>query len=196
MSYNNSIPNISDFVLQSGPQLRANYNSIFTSFSQDHYPMNNPNAGMHKSLTLRPQNADPVTGADEVAIYNKIGTGTVPQLFYAPNNAQTPIQLTFQSVVNTGDRQYSYVAGPFIFYFGKINAPLNNQVVTLSPSSTLITVILVGGSNKGSDITLQNLAYSFSGTPSGSSFTMHIDPLDGSSIPTLFVSYTAIGLVT
>jgi hypothetical protein len=141
MSFTPNIPNLSDFILQSGAQLRANWTEIFDAFSQDHVNLIDDNKGKHNKLTLRNQSIDPVTGSDQVAVYNKNGTDTLPQLFYMPNNAQTPIQLSYQSIVNTGTSQYSFIAGPFIFYAGQVINFTNHQNIILSPTTTLISVL-------------------------------------------------------
>lgn len=95
---------------------------------------------MHNVLTLQPA-ADPATTVNQVALYSKLVTG-VPQLFYRPSNNQTPIQMTYPSLVNTGTSQYSFVAGPFIVYTGFITNPTQAQLVTLTPGSSLIYVDL------------------------------------------------------
>jgi hypothetical protein len=89
-------------------------------------------------MIMRPQAADPTTTATQVAIYNKL-VSSIPNLFYRPNNSQTPIQMTYPSIgVNPASaQQYSFVPGPFVFYSGKISNPTNGQTITLSPSSTL-----------------------------------------------------------
>lgn len=100
--------------------------------------------GMHNALTLRPQAADPATTVDQTAIYNKLDANTVPELFFRPNNSQTPIQMTFPSIkADSTATQYSFVAGPFIIYGGLITNPTLNQVVTLTPGTTLIYVDLI-----------------------------------------------------
>lgn len=194
MSFSTGFPNPGDFIIQSGPQFRANFRSIFDSFAQDHYSIDSANAGMHRSLTLRKQTVDPVTTNNDVALYNKIGTGSVPQLFYAPSNAQTPIQLSYQSIVNTGLQQYSYIAGPFLVYFGQVISTSSNQLVTLSPTSTLISVNLIAGSKESKP---PKDPFTLSPIPiiSGSGFTIRLQ-YNPSLIPGLYISYLAIGLVT
>lgn len=148
MSFNAAIPQATDPRAQSAIQMKANFQAINSVFSVNHVPINGDPVngyaeGQHVVLTLRPQGADPITSADEVAIYNKLVTG-VPELFYAPNNAQTPIQLTRDSIdTTTANSKYTFIAGPFTVYGGKISNPTNGQVVNLSPSTTLLYVGLV-----------------------------------------------------
>lgn len=148
MSFNAAIPQVTDPRAQSAIQMRANFQAINSVFNVNHVPINGDpvdgyTEGQHIVLTLRDQGGDPVTSADEVAIYNKLVTG-VPELFYAPNSAQTPIQLTRDSIdTTTANAKYTFIAGPFTLYGGKISNPTNGQVVNLSPSTTLIYVGLV-----------------------------------------------------
>lgn len=109
-------------------------------------------AGKHNFLTLQPQALDPTTSATQIALYNKI-VSSVPQMFYAPSSAQTPIQMTYQSIhtgVQTAGppatyfvQQYTFVAGPFVIYGGKITNPTNGVTVTLTPTTTLKYVGLI-----------------------------------------------------
>lgn len=161
MSYNPNIPQLTDKILQSQPQLKANYQAINTTFSDNHIsPTNSTNTvGMHSLLTMRPQGADPVTGANQVALYNKLVTG-IPELFFRPQNNAMPIQMTFPSIgVGTiapyPADQYTFMAGPFIVYGGLITNATNGQVKTLTPGTTLLYVGLtttnyvVGGGGAG-----------------------------------------------
>lgn len=148
MSFNAAIPQVTDPRAQSAIQMKANFQAINSVFAANHIPINGDpvngyEGGQHSVLTLRSQTVDPVTSADEVAIYNKLVTGT-PELFYAPSSAQTPIQMTRDSIdTDTANAKYTFIAGPFTIYGGKVANPTNGQVVNLSPSTTLIYVGLV-----------------------------------------------------
>lgn len=93
--------------------------------------------GKHTVLILRSQALDPATSATQIAIYQKLVAG-VPNWFYRPNNSQTPIQMSYPSIdVTTVNAQYTFVAGPFVVYLGKVINPTNGQLVTLLPATTL-----------------------------------------------------------
>lgn len=145
MSFNANIPQITDSLFQSFSQLRANFQAIDAAFSVNHASMSGDLdvAGAHTALTMLPQAAmtTPTTDADQVCLFTQIVNG-VPNLFFEPNSNQTPIQLTYPSVLNTGLMQQSFLAGPFIVYGGFINAPTQGQTVTLTPGSSLIYVDL------------------------------------------------------
>lgn len=141
MTYQPNVPQGTDPILQSQGQIRPNYQEINKVFSKNHVGINEDLKGMHSVLTMRDQTGDPATTATQIALYNKL-VSTIPNLFYAPNNSQTPIQLTYPSLNTTqsSNDKYSFVAGPFVVYMGKKSAVTNNQLVTLLPITTLIYV--------------------------------------------------------
>jgi len=163
MSYNTAIPLVTDYMVISQPQIKSNFQAIYSVFAKNHVNINAGEPGrlqgMHNFLTLRVQTGDPTTTTSQIALYTKIVSGNVV-LFYRPSNNQTPIQLTYPSI-STGlqssnpdvylPQQYSFMAGPFVFYFGNLSVT-DGQVITLTPSTTLLYVGLtqIGGlgSNK------------------------------------------------
>lgn len=144
MSYNVNIPVITDSILISSRQIKTNFQAINASYSANHVGLVNSTdaSGKHNVLTFRPQMADPATNATQIALYNKL-VSSIPELFFRPNNSQTPIQLTYPSLKTDGtDTQYSFAAGPFIIYFGKVSNPTDGQGVNLTPGTTLLYVDL------------------------------------------------------
>lgn len=198
MSFNANIPQTTDKTLQSYFQLRANFQAIADAMSANHAPLTgNPTlAGKHTFVILQ-TTTDPATSSSQVALYNKL-VSSIPQIFFRPSNSQTPIQLTYNSVItgNNGatppvyiEKQQSFVAGPFVFYFGIIKSPntITGTVITLLPASNLLYVGLTPTNTFGS----QGLA-SFAATNiTGNQFTMY-------QAPAVFilsdVYYVAIGL--
>jgi hypothetical protein len=191
MSYNPNIPVIGDSILQSQAQIKANFQAISAAFSDNHVGLTqDPTfSGMHDVLTLRPQGSDPTTSATQIALYNKL-VSSVPELFFRPNNSQTPIQLNYPSIkADSSNTQYSFVAGPFIVYGGFISAPTNGQVVTLSPGITLLYVDLTAANSTISP-TVPSMAVPTSIT--GNSFTIKYQNTGG--IGSFDVYYFAIGV--
>jgi len=150
LSYNPNIPQANSKRSISQRQIRVNYQAIYSAFANNHATLGTEEQGRHRVLVLRTV-ADPATTASQVAIYQKLVTA-IPNLFYRPSNNQTPIQMTYPSVL-TGLQtitppvyytdQYSFVAGPFVIYGGKVLNPGNNSPVTLSPNTTLKYVGLI-----------------------------------------------------
>lgn len=144
MSYNPNIPVATDPTLQSQRQILANFQAIEAAFATNHASLVSAiTAGAHTVLTMDPQGSDPATSASQVAFYNKLVSGS-PQLFYRPNSSQTPIQMSVSSIKVDGSfTQYTFVAGPFYIYGGRVVNPTQGQVVVLSPATNLIHVGIV-----------------------------------------------------
>ncbi len=164
MAYNPNRPIVTDYMVNSQPQIRSNFQTINSVFAKNHVRLNSTEAGnsqgMHSVLTFRIQTLNPTTAADQIALYTKV-VGSDISLFYAPSSSQTPIQLTYPSI-STGlqstdpdvflQRQYTFVAGPFVIYMGFIKEK-DGTVITLLPATTLIYVGLVSNQGFGTDKT-------------------------------------------
>ena len=198
MSYNPNIPIITDPILQSSSQIKANFKAINAAFADNHVGLTRDDefSGMHTALTLQPQVSDPATSSTQIAIYNKL-VGGIPEMFFRPRTNQTPIQMTYESLV-TGLQstnpdvyfidQYSFVAGPFIIYGGKITNPTQGQTVTLTPGTTLIFVDLIVSNT---NILPTNIKMAIPTNISGTSFDIRYQ----STISANFdVYYYAVGL--
>lgn len=190
MSFNPAIPQSTDPRAQSQSQILTNFSALNAGFSVNHMPMPSdvntptPFAGMHKVLTMIKQNVDPVTAANEVALYNKLSSG-VSQIFFRPQSAGTPIQMTTTNTPAIPQSIVSFVAGPFIVYAGFVTSPTNGQVVTLTPSSTLIYVGTNALSPRGTNVLVVMIPTNIS----GSSFTIRFQT--GASAPYMY--FMAIG---
>ena len=177
MAFSPNIPTVTDPILQSFKQLRANFQGINESFADNHQALTNDLefAGMHDLLTMRPQSGDPTTSAVQIALYNKLVTA-IPELFFRPSSNQTPIQLTYPSIkTDSSTAQYTFMAGPFVVYGGLVTSPASNQTVILSPTTTLVYVGLTVTNSKRkigistaipTNIVGSSFDISFQGTPS------------------------------
>lgn len=203
MSYSGLIPIGTDCLCTSQPQIKANFQAINSAFAEDHVALANTQfPGMHKVLTFREQTGAPVTSATQIGLYTK-AVGGIPELFYSPSSAQTPIQLTYPSI-STGlqstspdvyfDRQYTFIAGPFVFYAGVIKAAAVGIPVTLLPATTLLyvglslyTTLSVGSviGNQGT-----NFANACATNIVGNSFNIQFQ----SNLPPQTVYYLAMGI--
>ena len=96
------VPNSTDPSLSSQQQLQINFQQINAVFGDNHKALFNcpiGDLGRHTGLLLDKQASNPTILADEVALYSKLGTGGIPQLFFKPTTLGDPIQMTYQ---NTG----------------------------------------------------------------------------------------------
>jgi hypothetical protein len=190
LSFNPNIPVITDPILQSSAQIRANFRAINSAFADNHVGLtqNELFSGMHSVLSMRTV-TDPATSATQTAIYNKL-VSTIPNLFYRPSSNQTPIQMTYPSIkADSSNTQYSFIAGPFIIYGGLLTNITSGQVVNLSPGTALISV----------DVILTNAKFPVGGTSflvaaaeiSGNSFTIRTLPFPLTA--TVDAYYFAVG---
>ena len=191
MSYNPNIPLGTDAILVSQPQIKANYQVINNAFANNHNSAagDATTAGLHTTLTLRPQSGDPTTAADQIALYNKL-VSSIPELFFRPNSNQTPIQLTYPSIkTDSSATQYTFMAGPFIVYGGSVVNPTNGQTVTLTPGSNLLYVGLTTSNFSGTAGALNTaVPTSISGTSFNITFQTSFATLPAT------VYYLAIGV--
>jgi len=148
MSYNVNIPTVTDKILQSFGQLRANFRAINNAFADNHVGLtqNDNISGKHTVLTLRvdaTKPVDPATSASQIAIYNKL-VAMIPAIFYRPSSNQTPIQLTYPSIkADSSNTQYSFAAGPFIVYGGFIANVGLGVSVNLTPGTNIRSVDVI-----------------------------------------------------
>lgn len=201
MSYNPNIPQSTSKRAISQRQILINFQSIYQAFANNHSALGLGTQGKHRVLILKDQTAtgDPTTSASQIAIYQKIIGGN-PSWFYRPSSNQTPIQLSYQSV-QTGlqstnpdvyyQNQYSFVAGPFVVYGGKVTNPAPNALVTLLPSTTLRYVGLIVTNYKKPTSAPAAVAVAIPTNIAGNSFNISfaIQPVG----VTFDVYYTAIG---
>ena len=202
-SFNPNIPASSDYMLQSQPQIRANFQAIFAAFAQNHENLNQPLQGAHNVILFK-EKSNPTTDANQIALYTK----QVPPvtglrcLFYMPNSSQNPIQLTYPSISTGKDtatppkylvQQYSFLAGPFVVYGGIFKSVSSGQLITMTPSTTLL---FIGLTINGAHSTVSPgpgdaniFATACATNISTNTFNIQFD----SSLPTQDVSYFIIG---
>jgi hypothetical protein len=95
MPYNPNIPNASDFISDSQPQIKGNFAQLDTSFGVNHVKYSTiANNGKHTKVEMANFNVKPPgLAAFEGTIYTK-SDGTQSQLFYTPDNTANEYQLT------------------------------------------------------------------------------------------------------
>lgn len=189
---------VTDKTLNSFNQIRTNFQSINAAFADNHVGLTaDPKfSGMHSIVTMQPQSGvlAPVTTSSQIGLFNRLVSGQ-PNLFFAPGSSQTPIQLTYSSIkADSSADQYTFMAGPFIIYGGKITGLTNasqGQTKTLTPGSSLIYV----------DLTMANPGATYPALPlksavptgiSGTSFNISFQAYAGTA--TFDIYYFAIGL--
>lgn len=122
MTYSNTKPDPGPSPKVDVNQIRNNFSSYATSFSQNHTALNNRNQGFHEGVIFEQQSTDPEVGETFDVLYTKSVTNSVstqPQLFvrlpvFLPTNNDTvgygndPMQLTYNSVNTAGPEYQSF----------------------------------------------------------------------------------------
>lgn len=98
----NNVPVSLQSLNASKPLINQNFLTINAAFLIDHVEYNLPDQGKHKQVMFTQQAADPATGVTEGAIYAKVGTGGVNNLFYRPYSSGTPVEFTYANKANPG----------------------------------------------------------------------------------------------
>lgn len=105
-NYNNNIPQPSDRLFESQPQLLNNYAQLDTTMGVDHYDFsdNTTANGKHKTVTHLDQTSHPATAATEVKSY-AVDTGTLGLMSWSrsPDSAGTGGGVTGISALHSDD---------------------------------------------------------------------------------------------
>lgn len=142
MSYNANIPQATDLISQSQGQLLTNFSQANTAFGIDHTAFDvAANQGKHKKSTYVEQAADPVTIANELAVYSKDVAGVTTEFLrkegagtVIATSGQDPIRAAVGSTFLPGDATRA-----IIFKWGDCG--------TVTPAGTAVAFTAGGGSN-------------------------------------------------
>lgn len=103
MAYNPNIPQPTDMLSQSQPQLLGDFQSIKTLIDVNHVDFANANQGKHAFVEFPVQNPVPVTVAAEVGLYSQVSaiTGN-PELVFSKQNATSIVEFTSAGKLQSG----------------------------------------------------------------------------------------------
>jgi hypothetical protein len=121
----NNVPNPGQNLLQTRDQINDNFSDIDTAFAVNHVDYNLSNQGKHNFVTMPIQAADPVTLANENAIYSKSVLGFV-DMYYRNQNNGAVYNLTGSNIASvgaTGNRSGYLNCGGFLIKFGYLTCP-------------------------------------------------------------------------
>lgn len=103
MTYNANIPQASDLISTSQGQLLTNFSQANTAFGIDHTDfVTVANQGKHKKSTYIEQTLDPVTIANEVAMYAK-DAATIATLFLRKEGSGTVMAMSGQDPIRSAN---------------------------------------------------------------------------------------------
>lgn len=155
MAYDNSIPNASDKLKNSQPQIKDNFAALKTLIDVNHGTFGAADQGKHKFVTMPEQSSAPTTAADEMALYTKAVSG-VTQMFL--RNEGNGAEVDFTSAVKSNSNGSLTLPCGIILKWGRATTAANGLLtVTFStafPTAILTayaTVAVVGGSNANAE---------------------------------------------
>lgn len=187
-------------------QMRTNFATIQTVFSNNHSAINTSNQGKHDKVIFEQQATDPVITSDYISLYSKsviTASSTQPQLFlkipkFLPNNQENlPQQLTFNKVTfdpgNVNGPQYqTFLPGGYIKYFGSVSSvPIT---ITLAPACTRIACVVVQANNILIAVGGNSPVRSRATINSANTFTIDANTAGLISPVTLRINWTVIGI--
>jgi len=132
-------------------QMRTNFSTFQTIFSNNHFAINTSNQGKHAKVVFEQQSTDPEINSNYISLYSKSvinASSTQPQLFlkipkFLPNNQENlPEQLTFDTVNNIGPDYQTFLPGGYIMYLGSVNSVPSPIVLTPACSKIASVVVL------------------------------------------------------
>jgi hypothetical protein len=146
MSYTLGIPADGQSLGNSKPQVRTNFTQIFNAFALNHVPLNGSGQGKHLFVQM-PEDADKVTGANEIGLYCKEAQSYANLFFRQETGGADPdknqgaiIQMTNVAPVNSANGR-SFLPGGLLIQWGVTTLDSNGQAtINFSPSFSLAGV--------------------------------------------------------
>lgn len=152
MTYNPAIPQSTDIISASQSQIQTNFSQADTAFAIDHTAFSTlANQGKHKKSTYiewanppQPTN-DPVTAANEVAVYSKEDPQTTTSLYLRQENNGNIVRMTAgnqnaNSGANTAksvNNGQTFFPGAFLMKFGTSVENATSRTVIFTTDANL-----------------------------------------------------------
>lgn len=138
MPYDANIPQAPDRLVDSQPELLANFTAINNTFAVNHYTFNTNNAGKHNFVVFPASGADPVTAIGEMAIYTKNSTLTTnTELFIRRDNNGAVLHATESGRTANG---WSYLPSGLLLKWGQVTPPVAGAQTIIYPVGATIPV--------------------------------------------------------
>lgn len=190
MTFNPNIPQPNDLISQSQAQIQTNFSQSDTAFGIDHTAFSTvSNQGKHKKSSYIEQASDPVTSANEVAVYSKELSGA-STLYLRKENAGTVVQMSGQdpTVAAAGS---TFLPGGVILKWGSGSVTNTQTVNFASAFPTACWQVILQPINNGAVTVANDYVYVASFNTTGFSATaVRRITLAGNTVA---FSYIAIG---
>lgn len=142
MAYTSNIPQPTDLLSQSQPQILGNFQAIQTAFDIDHVSFNASGEGKHKKISLPVQSPAPTFSAGDVGLYSFLSPVTAQNELYVNKLNQVTVTqipatasiLSVTSAPTNGASGWTYLPSGILVKWGTatVTSTLGtpNQVVT------------------------------------------------------------------
>jgi hypothetical protein len=131
MSWNQNIPQPTDMLSQSQPQLLGDFQSIQTLIDVNHVDFANANQGKHFFIELPAQTIIPVTVAAEVGLYSQTSAITMqPELVFSKQSGTSVVEFTSAGLLQSG---WVYQPSGVLFKWGQSSG--NGTVTVILPTT-------------------------------------------------------------
>lgn len=136
--YTDDIPQASQGMNLSQPQILANFQAIGELIGVNHISFNVNNSGKHNSTVMEFQSVDPGTASTDLALYSKAtGSPNVGEIFYQyPNdgsvNQLTPVSGTSSGTISaTSGTGWCLFASGVLFKWGTATVNLQSNTINI-----------------------------------------------------------------
>lgn len=180
MAYSPNIPNATDLLSQSQPDIKANFQAIDTTFNLNHVDFNASGAGKHKFLSMPVQSPAPTFDAGDVGLYSFLSPVTAQNELYINKLNQVTVTqipatasiLSVTSAPSNGASGWTYLPSGILMKWGTatVTSTLGtpNQVVTYPVAANIpafnqvfsvqITVFQTTASDQNKSVALQSMS--------------------------------------
>jgi len=168
MAYDSTIPQASDKIKDSQPQILANFSGIKTLVDINHVTFDDPNEGKHKYVSMPEQSSAPTVAANELALFSQEGTYTsVSELAFRRESSGDVVEFTGAGKTNVG---WTILPSGILIKWGRSSSSTGTTNITwptgatIPVFSTVYTVVLTPLNATAGDIDSAVRLISFSTT--------------------------------
>jgi len=137
LAYDNSIPQASDKIKDSQPQILANFAGIKTLVDINHVTFDDPDEGKHKYVSMPEQAAAPTVAANELALFSQEGAYTsVSELAFRRESSGDVIEFTGRGGTTVG---WTILPSGLLVKWG-VSSPATGTTTITWPTAATIPV--------------------------------------------------------
>jgi len=187
-TYLNDIPQATDQLSVSQGQLLTNFASIDSWVNVNHVDFDSADAGKHNLSQYVTQAGDPTLNVSEIAVYNRVWSGTNANELFVLKGSGAPIPITAQSAQTSG---WFSTNGPLTVAWGEGTITGSGTInFARAFDSICYQAVACIQNPSGGDANKSVSVVAF--TTSG--ITVYVSPRTTTGSATAIVSYFAIGI--